>query len=107
MMRRNTYLLLAVIGLILPYYFLISFFTAHGIDARLFLKQLFGTPGATFFAVDLLLSCVVFLIYSGRETKRYSMKHAWLCVVALCTVGLSCALPLFLYLREPYLTARR
>ena len=106
-MRRNTYLFLAVIGLILPYYFLFSFLLTHGLDGRLFLKQLFDTPISTFFAVDLLLSCVVFLIYSGREAKRYSMTHAWLCVVALCTVGLSCALPLFLYLREPYLTARR
>jgi len=103
-MRRNTYLFLAVIGLIVPYYFLISFLATHGLDGRLFLKQLFGTPISTFFAVDLLLSCVVFAIYSGREANRYAMKHAWLCMVALCTVGLSCALPLFLYLREPYLS---
>ena len=102
-MRRNTYLVLAVIGLIVPYYFLISFLTTHGLDGRLLLKQLFGTPISTFFAVDLLLSCVVFVFYFGQETKRHSVRHAWLCLVALFAVGLSCALPLFLYLREPYL----
>ena len=106
-MRRNTYLLLAVIGLIVPYCFLISFLTAYGLDGRLFLKQLFGTPISTFFAVDLLLSCVVFARYLRQEAKRHSIKNAWLCMVALSTVGLSCALPLFLYLREPYLTGHR
>ena len=103
MMRKNAYLFLAVIGLIVPYYFLISFLITHGLDGRLFLKQLFGTPISTFFAADLLLSCVVFAIYSGREVNRHSMKHTWICTLALFTVGLSCALPLFLYLREQYL----
>jgi hypothetical protein len=105
-MRKNVYLVLAVIGLIVPYSFLISFLTTYGLNGRLFLGQLFGTPISAFFAADLLLSCVVFARYLGQETKRYSIKYAWLCMVALCTVGLSCALPLFLYLREPYLTER-
>jgi hypothetical protein len=105
-MHRSAYLFLAVVGFIVPYYFLISFFATYGLDGRLFLRQLFGTPISAFFAVDLLLSCVVFAIYSGREASRYSMKHTWVCMVALFTVGLSCAFPLFLYLREPYLTNR-
>jgi len=102
-MRRQIYLFLAVIGLVVPYYFLISFLIAHGFDGKLFLKQLFGTPISTFFAADLLLSCVVFMMYAGRETGRLAIKHTWICTVALFTVGLSCALPLFLYVREPYL----
>lgn len=106
-MRKQIYILLAVIGLVIPYYFLISFLIANGMDGRQFLKQLFGTPISTFFAADLLLSCVVFAVYSGREAARYSMKHTWICTVVLFTVGLSCALPLFLYLREPYLSKRR
>src|SRR5262245_23248188 len=101
LVRRQIFLVLAVVGLIRPYYFLISFLLEYGFDARLFLKQLFGTPISIFFAVDLLLSCVVFMIYAGRETNRYSIKHTWICTVALFTIGLSCALPLFLYLREP------
>jgi Terpene cyclase DEP1 len=99
-MRKQLYLGLAVIGLIIPYYFLISFLMTYGFDARLFLRQIFGTPISTFFAVDLLLSCGVFMIYSGREASRCSMKHTWITALALFTVGLSCALPLFLYLRE-------
>ena len=104
MSRKHIYLFLTVIGFILPYYFFISFLAAHGLDARLFIRQLFGTPISTFFAVDLLLSSVVFVCYLGQETARYSIKRQWIYLLALFTVGLSFALPLFLYVRE---SARR
>ena len=103
-MRRQIYLILAVLGFIVPYYFFISFLATHGFDARSFVRQLFGTPISTFFAADLVLSSVVFMVYAGREASCYSIKHTWIPTLALFTVGLSCALPLFLYLREPYLT---
>jgi len=95
MIRRHVYLLLAVIGFIVPYYFFISFLSAHGLDVRLFFRQLFGTPISTFFAADLLLSCLIFARFSGQEAARHEMKHQWVYLVALCTVGLSFALRSF------------
>ena|SRR5215813_2909935 len=100
MTRKHIYLFLAIAGFAAPYYFFISFLLTHGLDARLFLRQLFGTPISTFFAVDLLLSCVVFARFAGQEAARHSMKHQWVYLLALCTVGLSFALPLFLWARE-------
>src|SRR5713226_8983347 len=104
MKLKQLYLALAVFGFVLPYCFLIAFLGAHGFEGRLFLQQLFGTQISTFFAVDLLLSSVVFVIYLRHEARRYSIKHRWLYLIALCTVGLSFALPLFLYVREDCLT---
>ena len=106
MRRKHIYLFLAVIGFIGPYYFFISFLAAHGLDGRLFVQQLFGTRISTFFAVDLLLSCVVFVRYLSQEAARYSMKRQWIYLIALLTVGLSFALPLFLYVRESHLEIR-
>ena len=106
MNRRHLYLILAVIGFVGPYYFFISFLTAHGLDGKAFVQQLFGTQISTFFAVDLLVSCVVFVRYLRQEATRYSIGRWWLYLVALLTVGLSFALPLFLYVREPRLEAR-
>jgi hypothetical protein len=100
MRRRHLYLLLAAVGLVGPYGFFVSFLTTHGLDGKEFLSELFGTRISTFFAVDLILSCVVFLVYLRQETARYSIQHRWLYVLALVTVGLSFALPLFLYARE-------
>jgi Terpene cyclase DEP1 len=103
---KTHHLFLAVIGFIAPYYFFISFLLAHGFDARLFVRQLFASRISTFFAVDLLLSCVVFVRYFGQEASRYAMKHQWVYLIALLTVGLSFALPLFLFARESHLETR-
>lgn len=100
MNRKTLYLILAIIGFAVPYYFFVSFLLAHGFDARLFVRQLFASPISTLFAADLLISSVVFAVFMGRESARLSMKRAWLYLVALCLVGLSFALPLFLYARE-------
>ncbi|PYS92998.1 MAG: hypothetical protein DMF64_07005 [Acidobacteria bacterium] len=106
MNQKRLYLILAVIGFIVPYYFFISFLVAHGLDGKIFLQQLFGTRIATFFAVDLLLSCVVFVCFLRQEASRYAIARWWLYVVALVTVGLSFALPLFLYVRASHLETR-
>src|SRR4051812_4012381 len=100
MTTRHVYLLLALVGLVVPYYFFLSFLSAHGPDTRAFVQQLFATPIATFFAVDLVIASLVFVAFVRKETTHYAMRHWWLYVLALVTVGLSFALPLFLYARE-------
>jgi len=107
MRRRHLYSVLAAVGLVGPYGFFVSFLTTHGPDGKEFLSELFATPISAFFAVDLLLSCVVFVVYLREEAARYSMQHRWLYLLALVTVGLSFALPLFLYARERRLEVLR
>lgn len=100
MTTKHVYVVLALIGLVVPYYFFVTFLLAYGLDGSAFLRQLFGTPIATFFAVDLLISCVVFVLFLRQESMRYEMGSWWVYLVALATVGLSFALPLFLYARQ-------
>jgi|ERR1700733_9158597 hypothetical protein len=99
MRQKHVYLILAVLGFIVPYYFLISFLTAQGLSGTAFVQALFGTR-ISIAALDLILSCVVFVSYLRREAVRCSIAHWWLYLAALLTVGLSFALPLFLYFRE-------
>jgi hypothetical protein len=54
----------------------------------------------------LLVSCVVFVRYLRQEAVRYSIGRWWLYLLALFVVGLSFALPLFLYVRESHVEAR-
>lgn len=105
MRLKYFYLILAVVGFVVPYYFLISFLMSHGLDAKAFWQQLFGTSISTFFAADLLISSVVFLGYLRDEARRHSVPHLWLYLLALMTVGLSFALPLFLFAREARIEA--
>jgi uncharacterized protein DUF2834 len=103
MKRKNLYLVLAIVGFLVPYYFFVSFLRTYGLDGRVFVRELFDTSISTFFAADLIISCLVFLVYLRQETKRNSMRYSWIYVIALLTVGLSFALPLFLYARETHL----
>jgi hypothetical protein len=106
MKQKHLYLILAFVGLVVPYWFFISFLTGHGWDGRAFVRQLFGTQISAFFAMDLLLSSIVFVRYLRQEAARCSIHHSWIFVAALLTVGLSFALPLFLYARESAIEAK-
>jgi hypothetical protein len=98
--RKNIYLTLALIGLFAPYCFFFKFLDANGLDISLLVQQLFANNISTFFAVDLVISIIVFWIYIIAEANKLQMKNSWLYLLASLTVGLSFALPLFLYFRE-------
>ena len=102
---KYVYLALAVIGFVVPYYFFLAFVRVHGLNGELFLQELFGTRISCFFAADLLISCLVFVRYLRREATRFGIDKIWIYLLALVTVGLSLALPLFLYVRESRIEA--
>jgi hypothetical protein len=102
---RKVYLLLAFLGLAAPYYFLVSFLAENGFDLALLPEQLFANDISTFFAADLLITAVVFLIFLYREARRLEMKRWWVYIVATFLIGPSFALPLYLYCRESRIEA--
>jgi hypothetical protein len=89
-----------VIGTLLPLSQFVPFVLAHGLDARLFLAQLFGTPISAFFAMDVMVSTVVLWVFVWVEGRRRGVRGVWAPIVASVVVGVSLGLPLFLYLRE-------
>ena len=99
-MKKNIYLVLLLLGLLLPYYFLFKFLSSNGLNISLLVQQLFANDISTFFAVDLVISILVFWIYMFAEANKLQMKNSWLYLLASLLVGLSFALPLFLYFRE-------
>jgi hypothetical protein len=100
MRPRNLYLSLCVLGLLLPYSQFLPFLQEHGLDLRLIVQQLFANRISAFFGLDVIVSSVVLCIFVLVEGRRLGMRRLWLPLVALLTVGVSLALPLFLYLRE-------
>jgi uncharacterized protein DUF2834 len=103
--KKNIYLGLALLGLLIPYYFLFKFLGSNGLNISLLVQQLFANHISTFFAADLVISILVFWIYMFTETNKLQMKNSWLYLLASLLVGLSFALPLFLYFRERNLGA--
>ena len=96
---RHIYLTLTVLGSVLPLYFLVQFFAQHGIDLPLFLAQLFVNPISSFFAMDVLVSGVLTVVFIATESRRLRIQAGLWCVLGL-SVGVSLALPVFLYVRQ-------
>ena len=100
MKPRSLYLVLCVLGTLLPYSQLVPFLREHGLDLRLFFEQLFATPISGFFGWDVIVSSLVLWVFVAVEGRRAGIKHLWLPIAANLTVGVSLGLPLFLYMRE-------
>jgi hypothetical protein len=66
----------------------------------LFFQQLFANHIGAFFGMDVLVSAVALLVFVRSESSRLGVPGRWLPPIALLTVGVSLALPLFLYVRE-------
>ena len=106
---KTLYLLLAIAGSILPWFWLLQD-PAALLSPSLFLQRTFANNIATAWASDLLISASVFFCYGailpGRgyanELKRLGSTRRWVLLYIGLTfgIGLSCSLPLFLYRRE-------
>lgn len=99
-LSKNIYLVFAVLGTLIPWYFFGSFILAEGINLPLFIQSLFVNGPAGGFSADVLISATTFLIWSYSDAKQQQVTRWWILLPATFLVGLSLALPLYLYLRE-------
>ncbi|MGA9995450.1 MAG: DUF2834 domain-containing protein [Pyrinomonadaceae bacterium] len=101
------YLILAILGAVLPLSQLIPFLGAYGLDVPLLFRQLFQNHVSAFFGLDVIVSSFVLWLLVFSEGRRRGMKNLWVYVVCNLAVGVSLALPLFLFFRERRLNAER
>jgi hypothetical protein len=100
MKPKNVYLGLCFVGLMLPYWQFVPWVSAHGLNLALFARELFANRISAFFGMDVLVSAVVLIAFMRIESRRRRIPRRWLAIIGLVLVGVSLALPLFLYLRE-------
>lgn len=98
--QKGLYLALALLGTVVPWWFFANFFSAEGFNVPLFLKSLFINGAAGGFSADVLISILVFWIWSFYDARKNNIKHWWAVIPAGFCVGLSLALPLYLFFRE-------
>lgn len=99
------YLACAFAGAVIPYSQFVPWLTEHGPDARGFAAELFSTRIGAFFGLDVIVSALALLAFIVWEGRRQRIPMLWMPVAATCLVGVSCGLPLFLYLRERHISA--
>ncbi|KAB8331465.1 DUF2834 domain-containing protein [Scytonema tolypothrichoides VB-61278] len=99
-MLKTIYLILCILGTVLPYSQFVPFLIQNGLDVRLFLEQLFANRISAFFGMDLIVSSLVLWVFVYWEGSRLGMKNLWIYIASNLLVGVSLGLPLFLLIRQ-------
>lgn len=97
---KLVYLLLCILGTVFPWSQFGPWVVDNGLNLHLLLDQAFSSRIAAFAWFDVLVSAIVVLTFVVAEGRRLGVRHLWAPFVAMFTVGVSLALPLFLLLRE-------
>lgn len=96
---KRLYLILAIVGGILPYIFFGQYFLTSGLDLIGFVSSVFVNPPVIGFTVDLLLSSFVFWLWMFQERRHKNGPNPLLFILLNLLIGLSCAFPAYLYAR--------
>ena len=100
MSRKSVYLMLFVIGTVVPYLSFVPWVMDHGLDISRLVEELFANRISAFFGLDVIVSSLVLWAFVAFEGTRTGVRHTWAPIVASLTIGVSAGLPLFLFLRE-------
>jgi len=99
-MKKIIYVLLSLIGAILPCYYMVPFLKEHNFDYQLFIDQMFLNHVSTFFSVNVLVAMGVLIIFIILEYTKHQVRFSWIAVLGTCLFGISFGLPFFLFLKE-------
>ena len=102
MSLRHIYFWFCILGLLFPYFHFVPWVLEHGLNGSLLLQELFANRISAFFGMDVIISSIVVITFASSEGARLGMRNVWLPIVAVFLVGASLGLPLFLFLRQPY-----
>ncbi len=97
---KKIYLVAAIIGAIIPCLFFFQLIQLNGINLPAFMSALFVNGAAGDFSADLLISSFVFWAFMFHQQKVSNAPKPWLFIALNLGIGLSCALPAYLYVIE-------
>ena len=97
---KNICLLLAIVGAVIPYGFFVQHFSSVGLGLPDFVAALLANPAAGGFTADLLITSAVFWLYVFQKKNLAGGPSPLPFIAANLAIGLSCALPAYLYVME-------
>ena len=97
---KTLYLILALVGTVVPYIFFMQHFSSEGIGLVGFVQALFANPAAGGFTADLLITSSIFWIFMFQQHRRGKGPSPVIFILLNLLIGLSCAFPAYLYGRE-------
>ena len=97
---RSFYLVMMIAGTLVPWLFFGRFVADNGLDLPGFVAGLFANGAAGGFSSDVVISALVFWVWSYGDARRNGITRWWLVLPATALVGLSLSLPFYLWMRE-------
>ena len=94
---KTVYLVLAIIGAVVPYIFFIQYFGASGFGLTDLISALFVNSAASGFTSDLVITSLVFWIAMFHRRGRNKGSSPAFFILLNLAIGLFCALPAYLY----------
>lgn len=100
--RIIIYGVLAVLGLVLPWYFNIQFMMASGgsFDLMSFIEGSMANFAASSITMDIFIAGITYIVWLFPEAKTHGIRHAWIYLILMMFVAFAFAFPLFLLVRE-------
>jgi uncharacterized protein DUF2834 len=100
MQLKTIYLLLCIVGTVVPYAVFLPWLMSNGLDIPLLVSQIASSPVTTFGWLDILISVIALFVFMWVDHRRRPVKLIWMPIVGTLLVGVSLGLPLCLLLRE-------
>lgn len=97
---RLTYLALAIWGAIHPMYYFLSWFNENGYDLMAMVDAWHANAATSGLVWDLTIAAVALTVFIISETF---VRRNWIALIAIPAtfcIGVSCGLPLYLFLRS-------
>ena len=105
--QRILYLLLAIAGLIMTWYYNLQFIAESGgsFDLALFLAESSSNAASQSLSWDLAIACIAGLVWTFFESRRLGLRFFWVYIILTFGVAYAFAFPLFLFFRQGKLDA--
>ena len=97
---KRFYLVMAILGTVLPWFFVLRFFGDVGIDVPGFIFGLFANDPAAGLTTDFLITSFVFWVWASIDARQHGINNWWIIIPLNLGIGLSLAFPLYLFMRE-------
>lgn len=99
---RVLYLLLAIAGLLIPWYFNIQFMQAYdgAFDLGQFMADSSGNAASQSLSWDLAIACIAGSCWIFFESRRLGMRFFWVYILLAMGIAYAFAFPLFLFMRQ-------
>lgn len=97
---KYIYIILTILGAIIPLTEFISFINENGLNFSILIKQAFENHISAFAWLDVIITVIVIVVMTIDFSKKSEVKNIWIPILASLTVGASFGLPLLMFMRE-------